>query len=99
MILLTILKIQSGTKYVSKSELIQAISEEYGEEKAAKIFLEFGKVMTPSTVPVISHNPLEFGIYLQDLCVMAKQLQLPIQLLDLDGSVIRVSDALSGIIR
>lgn len=99
MISLTVYKLPSGIAYVSQSELINAISEEYGEEKSDTIFSEFGKIITPSTVPVISESPLEFGIYPHDLCAVAKQLQLPIQLLDSDGAVVRVSDALSGIIR
>lgn len=98
MISLTVYKLPSGTSYVSQSELVNAISEEYSEEKAATIFSAFGIVMTPSTVPVISYNPIELGIYPHDLCVIAKQLQLPIQLLDSDGSVVRVSDASSGIV-
>lgn len=98
MISLNIYRLQSGTTYVSQLELVNAIYEEYDKEKAATILLEFGKVMTPSTVPVISQSPLEFGIYSHDLCLVAKQLHLPVQLLDSDGSVVRVSDALSGII-
>ncbi len=99
MIFLTVYKHRSGITYVSQSELINAISEEYGQEKADTIFSEFGKIMIPSTVLVISENPLEFGIYPHDLCAVAKQLQLPMQLLDSEGAVVRVSDMLSGIIR
>ncbi|MCS0437184.1 hypothetical protein [Vibrio diabolicus] len=99
MISLTVYKRPSGIAYVSQSELINAISEEYGQEKADAIFSEFGKIMTASTVLVISESPLEIGIYPHDLCAVAKQLQLPIQLLDSDAAVVRVSDALSGIIR
>lgn len=98
MISLNIYRLQSGTTYVSQLELVNAIYKEYGKEKAVTIFLEFGKVMTPSTVPVIVQSPLEFGIYSHDLCLVAKQLHLPVQLLDSDGSVVRVSDVLSGII-
>lgn len=99
MISLTVYKHPSGITYVAQSQLINAIEEAYGQEKADTIFSEFGKIMTPSTVPVISESPLEFGIYPHDLCAVAEQLQLPIQLLDSDGAVVRVSDVLSGIIR
>nr|WP_321386159.1 hypothetical protein [uncultured Vibrio sp.] len=60
------------------------------QEKAATIFSEFGKVITPSTIPVISQSPLEFGIYPHELCAVAKQLQLPIQLLDSVGAAAKV---------
>ncbi|EOV9520939.1 TPA: hypothetical protein NG675_000729 [Vibrio parahaemolyticus] len=99
MIFLTVYKHPSGIAYVSQSELINAILEEYGQEKADTIFSEFGKIMTPSTVPVISESPLEFRIYPHDLCAVAKQLQLSIQLLDSDGTLVRINDALSGIVR
>ncbi|ELZ5236963.1 hypothetical protein UMI69_002347 [Vibrio parahaemolyticus] len=99
MISLAVYKLPSGIAYVAHSELINAIEEAYGQEKADTIFSEFGKIMIPSTVLVISESPLEFGIYPHDLCAVAKQLQLSIQLLDSDGAVVRVSDVLSGIIR